>query len=99
MFINGNSSYKQETVEQVRSRTSRNDVSVKHDGRGKAGGRELFWRKRSRSLCRSSAWFVEIVAAVMFAVSAMISADRGGYEARASAGVILGMPSINIFSV
>ena len=73
MFINGNSSCKQETVEQVRSRTSRNDVSGKHDGRGKAGGRELFWRKRSRSLCRSSAWFVEIVAAVMLAVSAMIS--------------------------
>ena len=43
MFINGNSSCKQETVEQVRRRTSKNDVSGKHDGRGKAGGRELFW--------------------------------------------------------
>ena len=72
MFINENSSCKQETVEQVRRRTSRNDVSGKHDGRGKAGGRELFWRWRSRSLCRSSAWFVEIIAAVILAVSAMI---------------------------
>ena len=41
-------------------------------GAGREVGK-LFWRRRSRSLCRSSAWFVEIVAAVMLAVSAMIS--------------------------